>query len=68
MVGCQAETKVAEVKDIELAANTEGKWIPSVCWNNCGGICKNKVFVKDGIVVRQTAEMQLLQGICVYGV
>lgn len=31
----------------------EGEWVTVDCWGNCGGRCINKVFVSDGVVLRQ---------------
>jgi anaerobic dimethyl sulfoxide reductase subunit A len=33
-----------------------GRWISAACWHNCGGQCMNKVYVQDGIVMRQKTD------------
>jgi anaerobic dimethyl sulfoxide reductase subunit A len=38
------------------AAGDGGKWIAAACWHNCGGRCVNKVYVVDGVVVRQKTD------------
>lgn len=32
------------------------KWMPGICWHNCGGRCLNRVLVKDGKIVRQKTD------------
>jgi anaerobic dimethyl sulfoxide reductase subunit A len=47
------------LKAAEAAAETyvsEGKWVASPCWGNCGGRCLNKAFVADGVVTRQKTD------------
>lgn len=39
-----------------VAAATEGEWITAACWHNCGGRCANKVYVQDGVVLRQKTD------------
>ena len=34
------------------AASTPGRWVPAVCWHDCGGRCVLKALVVDGRVVR----------------
>ena len=41
-----------EITDIQ----SEGKWVTSSCWHNCGGRCLNKALVVDGVVVRQKTD------------
>lgn len=52
--GCGLQ-KVDSDKVAELA-NKEGKWITAACWHNCGGRCINKVYVVDGVVIRQKTD------------
>ncbi|MDR0500738.1 MAG: molybdopterin-dependent oxidoreductase [Coriobacteriales bacterium] len=33
-----------------------GKWVPTVCDNNCGGLCLNKAYVVDGVILRQKTD------------
>ena len=33
-----------------------GEWKTAACWHNCGGRCLNKVYVKDGVVIRQKSD------------
>jgi anaerobic dimethyl sulfoxide reductase subunit A len=40
----------------EKAAGDQGKWVAAACWHNCGGRCVNKVYVVDGVVVRQKTD------------
>ena len=64
MVGCQPENKLEEVEpqaegamaDAELDPTIEGKWVTACCNNNCGGMCLNRVYVVDGVVVRQKTD------------
>ena len=42
--------------DAELDPSVEGKWVTACCNNNCGGMCLNKVYVVDGVVVRQKTD------------
>lgn len=64
LVGCQPETKLAKTdenssltySDVELISESKGKWIPAVCSANCGGMCENKVYVVDGIAIRQKTD------------
>lgn len=35
---------------------SEGKWVASACWGNCGGRCLNKAYVADGVVTRQKTD------------
>ncbi|NGM16755.1 molybdopterin-dependent oxidoreductase [Eggerthellaceae bacterium zg-893] len=42
--------------DVEFDPETEGSWIPAVCNANCGGFCENKVYVVDGVVIRQKTD------------
>ena len=47
------------LKAVQAAAKTvasEGKWVASPCWGNCGGRCLNKAFVADGVVTRQKSD------------
>ena len=44
------------VKAAAEAAATQGKWVSAACWHNCGGRCVNKVYVVDGVVVRQKTD------------
>ena len=41
-----------EVMDVQ----SQGKWVTSSCWHNCGGRCLNKALVVDGVVVRQKTD------------
>src|SRR3546814_16783161 len=31
----------------------KGVWKPSACWQNCGGSCRNKVFIVGNSIIRQ---------------
>jgi len=33
-----------------------GQWKNAACWHNCGGRCVNKVYVADGVVIRQKTD------------
>jgi len=44
---------------VETSSSTEvptGEWKTGACWHNCGGRCLNKVFVQDGVVIRQKTD------------
>lgn len=64
LVGCQPENKLEKTEapaedaafDKELDPSTKGTWITACCNNNCGGMCLNKVYVVDGVVVRQKTD------------
>ncbi len=68
LVGCQPDSKLEKADetegeatqgtplDGELDPNGGGEWIPLVCNANCGGMCENKAFVRDGIVLRQKTD------------
>ena len=65
LVGCQPENKLEKTEgeaagatavDAELDPSVEGKWVTACCNNNCGGMCLNKVYVVDGVVVRQKTD------------
>lgn len=64
MVGCQPENKLEKAEpqaegaafDMELDPAVEGKWVTACCNNNCGGMCLNRVYVVDGVVVRQKTD------------
>jgi anaerobic dimethyl sulfoxide reductase subunit A len=43
-------------EDVVQAQASEGQWVASACWGNCGGRCLNKAFVVDGIVTRQKTD------------
>lgn len=49
-----------ELKKIELEENSkkleDGKWITAACWHNCGGRCLNKVYVSNGVVLKQKTD------------
>lgn len=49
---------LTRVESISSALNTDekGKWVTAACWNNCGGRCLNKVYVENGIAVRQKTD------------
>ena len=40
----------------EIAVQGEGKWVTALCDYNCGGLCLNKAYVVDGVVVRQKTD------------
>lgn len=64
LVGCQPENKLEKTEpqaetaafDKELDPNVDGKWVTACCNINCGGGCLNKVYVVDGMVVRQKTD------------
>lgn len=66
LVGCQPETKLEkadaaadgayQVPDVEFDPASGGEWIPVTCAANCGGMCENKAYVVDGIVIRQKTD------------
>ena len=64
LVGCQPENKLEKTEqepasagvDREFDPTVEGRWVPASCNNNCGGMCENKVYVVDGVVVRQKTD------------
>lgn len=66
LVGCQPENKLAKTEgtsvavalgsDMELNPQSSGEWIPAVCAANCGGMCENKVYVVEGIAIRQKTD------------
>lgn len=39
-----------------LRAPLEGVWKPSMCWQNCGGRCLNKVFMVGNTIIRQKTD------------
>ncbi|MDO4289788.1 MAG: molybdopterin-dependent oxidoreductase [Eggerthellaceae bacterium] len=45
-----------EVASDTAIINGEGEWVTVDCWGNCGGRCVNRVFVKDGVVLRQKTD------------
>ncbi|WP_283171266.1 molybdopterin-dependent oxidoreductase [Curtanaerobium respiraculi] len=54
LVGC-GETSLVDTNG--RAIDTEkGEWRTAACWHNCGGRCLNKVFVQDGVVIRQKTD------------
>lgn len=58
LAGCSSqENQVESVpKDAEFDPSKEGKWVAAACWHNCGGRCVNKVYVVDGVPVRQKTD------------
>jgi len=38
------------------SSENNGKWISAACWHNCGGCCVNKIYVADGVPVRQKTD------------
>lgn len=68
LAGCSPGTKEeslsntgADVKPHVVESDTAinegaGKWVAAECWGNCGGRCLNKVYVVDGVVVRQKTD------------
>jgi anaerobic dimethyl sulfoxide reductase subunit A len=60
---CSPENKLGETEDrkiyrldTDLDENVEGKWVTAYCADNCGGMCLNKVYVVDGVAVRQKTD------------
>ena len=45
-----------EVESDRAILSGDGEWVTVDCWGNCGGRCVNKVFVKDGVVLRQATD------------
>lgn len=45
--------KAHEVASDTAILEEQGKWVSAECWANCGGRCINKVYVSDGVVLRQ---------------
>ncbi|MEG0776382.1 MAG: molybdopterin-dependent oxidoreductase [Raoultibacter sp.] len=61
LAGCAPQAKLEKTSkstgelykvDAELNPESGGKWVTAQCNNNCGGMCLNKAYVVDGIVVR----------------
>ena len=50
--GLKAHVVASDVAILE----DKGKWVTAECWGNCGGRCVNKVYVVDGVVVRQKTD------------
>lgn len=52
------ENVLAEVSDekAQEILEKEGEWKTAACWHNCGGRCLNKVYIVDGLVVRQKTD------------
>ncbi|MCI8514299.1 MAG: molybdopterin-dependent oxidoreductase [Lachnospiraceae bacterium] len=48
----EAAAEHAPVVDLEQG----GEWKNAACWHNCGGRCVNKVYVVDGMVIRQKTD------------
>lgn len=48
--------KAHAVESDAAIVNGEGEWVTVDCWGNCGGRCINRVFVKDGVVLRQKTD------------
>lgn len=55
LAGCSSDTALVSTNgqaiDIE-----KGEWRTAACWHNCGGRCLNKVFVQDGVAIRQKTD------------
>lgn len=45
-----------DAKEAKEIKEKEGIWITAACWHNCGGRCLNKVYVNDGVVIRQKTD------------
>ncbi|MEG1434225.1 MAG: molybdopterin-dependent oxidoreductase [Gordonibacter sp.] len=61
LAGCSPQGKLKETDkakgplfkvDAELEAEKGGTWVTASCSNNCGGMCLNKAYVVDGVVIR----------------
>lgn len=48
----EVTTEHSPIVDLEQG----GEWKAAACWHNCGGRCLNKVYMKDGIVIRQKTD------------
>ena len=35
-----------------------GEWVNAPCWHNCGGKCLVRVYVKDGVILRQGTDTE----------
>ncbi|MBR5474135.1 MAG: molybdopterin-dependent oxidoreductase [Lachnospiraceae bacterium] len=44
------------VESDKIILEGKGEWISAECWHNCGGRCVNKVYVVDGVVIRQKTD------------
>lgn len=60
LAGCSGDdgedVKPHEVSSDAAIISGDGKWVTVDCWGNCGGRCINRVFVKDGVVLRQKTD------------
>ena len=67
LTGCASGSEAAGdaanggAKPHEVASDTaiiegKGEWVTVDCWANCGGRCVNRVFVQDGVVLRQKTD------------
>lgn len=65
LAGCSSQAKLEkDVKeestfykvDAGLDTTQSGKWVTAQCNNNCGGMCLNKAYVVDGVVVRMKTD------------
>lgn len=63
--GCAPETQLSSTdgsenelwqRDADLDEKTAGKWITVSCNNNCGGMCVNRAYVVDGMVMRMKTD------------
>ncbi len=52
------ESALANISNDEVKSilEKEGEWKTAACWHNCGGRCLNKVYVVDGLVMRQKTD------------
>jgi anaerobic dimethyl sulfoxide reductase subunit A len=50
------EHTLTTVSAAKRAEAESGKWVTVACWHNCGGRCLNKVYIEDGVVIRQKTD------------
>ncbi len=55
LAGCSSNTLTKVTADFHSIPD-EGRWISASCWFGCGGRCVNKVYVVDGVVLRQKTD------------
>lgn len=55
-VSVGTENSLKAVNAASQPSSAEGKWVSADCWHNCGGRCLNKVYVVDGVPIRQKTD------------
>lgn len=53
--GTETQTAAEEGEKTKKPA-AGGSWMTAACWLDCGGKCLNKVYVEDGVIIRQKTD------------